>query len=557
MKIRLLSVLAILVMTSGQMPAFAADESFDIVRFRVEGNTILPVADVGQLVAPFTGRQRTYADVQRALEALEGAYRNRGFGAVQVYVPEQELTEGVVTLQVTEAVIGRVVVNGNQYFSTENVRRTLPLLKEGMAPNLRQISENVQLANENPAKQVDVSLAASDEEGKVDAKVQVEDEAPRKVILTLDNTGDKDKTGQYRTGFAYRDSNLMGSDEVLTLGYITAPDAPEGVGMDVYSLGLRIPFYDQGDSLDIIYANSSVNLPANVIQPGGLLAINGKGDIWAVRWNHLMPREGEYTSRFVTGFDQKVSLNSCTTGVGVSCVNTTTRLLSGTYSGQWATSRFTADFNAGIAYSIPMGGRQDGWRYNYASMGRATNMDFYVLKAGGSYAMAVGDWMVRAAVVTQYSDKPLPSGEQLGLAGANAVRGFTERAQAADVGYVANVELYTPDLIPVINKLSDQNVLGILRALAFIDTSDGYNWLTNGVKYIDESGAANTHDATSINERILLSSFGFGLRYGIGKDISAKFDWAKVIHSAPSSKTNPADRIDADWRAHFSISYAF
>ncbi|MEK7862430.1 MAG: POTRA domain-containing protein, partial [Chloroflexota bacterium] len=52
---------------------------FDIQRFVVEGNTLLPQAEAEGLVAPFAGRQRAFGDVQRALETLESAYRLRGF----------------------------------------------------------------------------------------------------------------------------------------------------------------------------------------------------------------------------------------------------------------------------------------------------------------------------------------------------------------------------------------------------------------------------------------------------------------------------------------------
>jgi hemolysin activation/secretion protein len=72
---------------------------------------------------------------------------------VQVYVPEQELTAGIVRLQVSEGVVGKITIIGNKQFNDDNVRASLPHLKQGTAPNMRQLSENVQLANENPAKQ--------------------------------------------------------------------------------------------------------------------------------------------------------------------------------------------------------------------------------------------------------------------------------------------------------------------------------------------------------------------------------------------------------------------
>src|SRR6266404_4128567 len=73
---------------------------FDITAYRVEGNTLLSNSQVEYAVTPFRGKQRDFADIQRALEALETAYRKAGFGAVQVFLPEQELQSGVVVLRV-------------------------------------------------------------------------------------------------------------------------------------------------------------------------------------------------------------------------------------------------------------------------------------------------------------------------------------------------------------------------------------------------------------------------------------------------------------------------
>ena len=93
---------------------------FDIARFTVEGNSLLAADEIERLVGPFTGGQRDFGDVQRALEALEGAYRARGYSAVQVYLPEQDLEKGEVVLRVVEARIRAVEERGNKHFDDGN-----------------------------------------------------------------------------------------------------------------------------------------------------------------------------------------------------------------------------------------------------------------------------------------------------------------------------------------------------------------------------------------------------------------------------------------------------
>ena len=234
----------------------AEDERFNITRFQIEGNTLLSAEELQRTVAPLTGPGRVYGDVQQALEALEAAYRKAGYSAVQVNVPEQELTSGVVIINISESVIGQITVSDNKYFSEQNIRNSLPQLQVGKSPNLTAISQAVQLSNDNPAKQVNVALSVSDEEGKVDADVKVTDYNPLRVFMTVDNTG-APATGNWRTGVAIQHANLFDRDQVGTLAYTTSPDSPSGVKVNLYSLGYRIPLYTLGDSIEFIYAKGN------------------------------------------------------------------------------------------------------------------------------------------------------------------------------------------------------------------------------------------------------------------------------------------------------------
>lgn len=549
-------------------PANAQDATFDIVRFQVEGNSILPAVKTQELVAPFVGQKKRYGDVQKALEALENEYRRLGYGTVQVYVPEQELTTGVVRLQVSEGVVGKVTVTGNKYFNDANVRASLPNLKEGTAPNMRQLSENVQLSNENAAKQVEVTLGVSEDEGKVDVKVEVKEENPERIYLTLDNTGTK-ASGKHRVGIAYQNANIGNSDQVLTLAYTTALDPPggmkilanrmpwqdgKGVKVDIFSIGYRLPLYSVGDSIDFIYGNSGTDTPSTSPTLGTGLGINGKGEVFGFRYNHIFPRAGEYTSRLVLGLDYKYMNSRCAingnpTAFGTAgCTPHTFRPVSATYSGQWQKPGQAIDFNVGVVHHLfPMGseftfapaapaaGGTD--RYSAAS-GYRTKDEFTALRFGGSYATAItGDWLVRIAASGQHANNALPAGERLGLAGSNAVRGFLERAVAVDRGYFANIEAYSPDIA------ASFGIPGNLKWLVFYDTAQGFN-LSDSVV------------SQQLNQKVGIASMGIGFRYNINKDVSARIDIARVMDGVwPNGAPNVA--LEGDIRGHFGLAFGF
>ena len=523
-----------------------AEDSFTIERFQVEGNTLLSAEEIQRLVAPMTGSGRVYGDVQKALEALDNAYRKEGYSAVQVYVPEQELTGGVVRIQVTENAIRDVTVTGNKYFSEKNIRASVPALEIGKTPNLRAISEAVQLSNDSAAKQINVSLSSAEEDGKIDAEVKVTDYDPLRVFLTLDNTGAA-STGNWRTGVAIQHANLFDRDQVGTLAYTTSPDSPHGVKVDIYSLGYRIPLYGIGDSLDFIYGKSSVNTPGGSPTLGGVLGFTGKGDVYGFRWNHFFAREGETSTKLVFGVDYKkidsrCSINGSEISIApptppiASCVPYTTMPLSVTYSGQTRGVGQNIDYNIGIArnwgtgtaYTNTQGGNRVD-RYSYLTPGsRNSNDDFIILRGGASIFKGFkNDWQMRIAATAQYAKDPLVSAEQFGLVGATTVRGFTERAVAADSGVIVNVEVYTPELVSK----------GNMRLLAFFDIGRGYN---------------NNVGSSSIPSGMTVASLGFGTRYALGRDFNVKLDVARVANAGTSLTEKRGDL-----NAHVSATLGF
>jgi len=532
----------------GVTPCLAEDERFDVNRVQVDGNTLLPDAEVQRIVSRLTGKQRVYGDIQKTLEALEGAYRKAGYGTVQVFVPEQELTGGTVQLRVTEGIIGKVIISGNNYFSNENVRAGLPALKEGKTPNMRELSEVIQLSNESPAKQVEVTLGASEEENKVDAKVVVTEENPQRAYATFDTTG-TEGNGRTRLGIAYQHANLFNRDHTLTLAYTGSPDQPTSVKVDVFSIGYRIPLYDLGDSVDFIYGKSNVNTPSATPTLGTDLGIAGKGDVIGLRYNYIFPRQGEYTSRLVFGLDYKYMNTRCVlfgqpaninppTPTTASCVPYTSRPLSLTYSGQWQTPGQMLDFNVGLSQNWSLGTQYTNTtgtvdRYSYLTSGnRDTKDNFTILRYGGSYLKALeGDMQFRIAGSGQFTDKVMVAAEQFGLAGSTTVRGFSERAAASDWGYVVNAELYSPEL----SKAA--GVPGSLRALIFYDFSRGFNHRTLG---------------TTVAEKIGVASVGAGLRYNIGKDVSVRADLGIVLDDGPA-----LTRTQGEFRGHLNMMIAF
>lgn len=528
---------AILAASAQGQTAAMQTPRFAIERFQVDGNTLVPAAEIARGLTAFTGPSRDFADVQRAVETLEALYRERGYNTAYVSVPEQELEKGVVRLRVIEGRIGQVTVTGNEHFSAANIRAALPQLVEGEAPVAARLSENIQLANENPSKQVEVVLGVGAREGEVNANIKVQDERPYRFSATYDNTG-TESTGQHRLGVSVQHNNLFDRDHSASFSYTMAPDKPEGVQVDIYSLGYRIPLYGLGDSIDLLYANSTVGVPSSSPSLGGSLGIVGKGDVFSLRYNWLQPRLGEYSSRVIFALDEKDMQSACKSAAGTPLTGTAgcepyrVRTLAATYSGRLEQPGRVVAFAVGPALSIA---HSSDHSYGLASGNRNAPTNFRVWRANGSLLQVLPeDWQLRLGGQLQWATSALVPTEQIGLAGSQAVRGFVERAVATDAGLFVQSEVYTPDLAGL------TSAPGSLRALAFYDFANG-----------------RTHGAAAggKNSRAALASAGLGLRYSYDKRFSWRFDLAHVIDShTDAPNTNP---IDNGWRGHFSLTVGF
>ena len=515
-----------------QVPTVQApiEVRFDITRYIAQGNTLLPSEEIERLVQSFVGRQRDFGDVQRALEALENAYRSRGYAAVQVYLPEQELDKGEITLRVIEARIRRVEVQGNKFFSDDNVRESLAALSVGTSPNSSAVANNLAIVNENMAKQTTVTLRAGDKEGEVDAVVEVSDEKPAKTFVTFDNTGNP-STGYYRLGIGYLNANLNDRDSALTLQFITSPDHVKDVG--IYSAGYHLPLYKLGGSMDFVAGYSDVN--AGTTQTtSGPLAFSGRGGVYGARFNQHLDRRAGYDHKLVWAIDQRNYRNTCSLGdfgpegCGTSGATFSVTPVSLTYSGTFTGA--TAQNSLYVTGSTNMGGGAYG---NTAALGRArfgAKENYNVLRLGASHSSSfAGDWQLRARFDLQHANEVLVGPEQFGIGGANSVRGFLERELADDKGHAASVEVHTPELAP---RLGWKD--GNLRLLAFYDLA--------------RTRRVNPLPGEVVNNGI--ASAGFGMRLGLQKSFNVRIDMANI--------RNPGGtRQEGHWRGTFAAVLSF
>jgi hemolysin activation/secretion protein len=496
-----------------------APPKFEIQRYQLEGNTLLAPEKIDRVLAPYVGRNKDFGDVQRALEALQGAYQDAGFGGVEIRLPEQELERGEVRFVVIETRIARVMIEGNEHFSTANIRRSVPGLREGITPNSRDIADSVRLANENPSKQSTVLLRGGEREGEVDATIRVADIAPERWSVSLDNTGNTN-TGRARLGLAYQHSNLFDRDHVFTGQIILSPTKIKEV--NVYGVGYKIPLYGRGDSIEFVGGYSNVD--SGTVQD--LFLVSGQGAIYGVRYNQALPKWGDLEQKIIYGLDYRAYQNQVTPENAPDQLvpDITVHPISLTYTANYRVTGHDLSFYLNATQNIP--GGNDGRDEDFKDQGArflvgAANYRLYRL--GFNYVRVLKeDWQFRANFSAQHTNDALVAPEQFGIGGADNIRGFGERYVSNDRGYRTTVEIYTPDVAKGVGFNE-----GRLRFLAFYDTG----------------GVRRNYATPDEQEHAHLDSAGVGLRLSHKTYFTARFDVGHVFHdgtgfSPPDSRRN-------------------
>lgn len=496
--------------------------------FRVQGNSLLPTAQVEAALAPYTG-ERSADELQRAAAALQALYARAGWGGVVAFVAPQSAADGIVTITVVEGRLARVQVTGQRQFSQANVRASLPALVEGGTPPLRLLDAQITMANENPAKQLQVLLQPGANPGETDAQVQVAEQPLQRWTATLDNRGNH-RTGHWRASLGWQHANLSDRDDVLTLNAQTAPDKPSAV--KVLSGSYRLPLYAQRSFLDAYAAWSDVD-GGTTSTVAGALSFAGRGRLAGVRGTLLLPRWGEADQRLALALDHRAYLNSCEIAglppgaCGPAGESVSVQPLSLEYSVQQA-GAVAFGLAVGLHHNLQLGG------------GHARSSQFEAVRAGaephfsalrgtlfvGGQPLEGWDLQLRAA--GQFTDDALVPGEQFGIGGAASVRGYREREVAGDRGLQATLELTGPELLRTGGGAT-------LRALGFFDAG----WVANRAGLPCESD----------RDECSLRAAGLGLRGSVGR-------WQAQLYLAQALKAAPqTDRHDL--RAHLAVSTRF
>lgn len=493
----------------------------DINEYIVRGNSVLDARTIELAVTPYLGPQRTMKDVENARDALLSAYNARGYQSVYVDLPEQQVTGGVVYLQVNETKVGRVRVVGAQYNSPLEVREQVPALQEGKVPDFNLAQAQLTTLNRSAKRQVMPLVKQGALPGTMDVDLKVDDSSPWRASAGLNNDYSAD-TKELRATASIGHDNLWQLGHSASLSFFGTPQDLNQT--KVWSGSYTAPLRDSNWTLDA----SGYKSDSTVSTVGGTTVL-GKGYAIGFKATYTVPNTGNWWHTMSVGVDFKNNEEALQLGGTGDKVPLKYAPITLGYMGfvQNERSQYSLGLTmiAGTRSLFGYGSDEQAFAYKRYE----AKPNFMVLKAdlNGSYSFE-NEMQVGFRFAGQLTDSPLVSGEQIAAGGMNSVRGYLSAETTGDYGVVGSLELRSKPL-NYFNPLVEN-----WRVYAFGDASR--------LKLRDP--------LIEQQDLFTLASVGFGTSFRLGEQISGRVDVGYPLKAGPRTEKH-------DTRVNFSLNASY
>jgi hemolysin activation/secretion protein len=281
--------------------------SVRVKSFRFAGNTLLAEQQLAPALAEFLNRDLSFEGLQRAVAAVAAAYREAGW-LVRAYLPEQDISAGVVTVQVVEARFAGMRIEGDApkrvaVGEVEGfIRRAQP---RGAPLRADALDRGLLLLDDLPGVSVAGTLAPGQRDGETALVLQVSDEPLIYGSVGLDNTGAR-STGSHRLTASLNINSPGRRGDLLGLMVLHTE------GSDYGRLALTVP--DGYDGLRLGASISGMNY--RVIEGAGVAAkIRGRSNSLGLDINYPLQRSRVQNLYWTAGLDKKGFFNRDLTDV--------------------------------------------------------------------------------------------------------------------------------------------------------------------------------------------------------------------------------------------------
>ncbi|MCW2487142.1 ShlB/FhaC/HecB family hemolysin secretion/activation protein [Candidatus Symbiopectobacterium sp. NZEC127] len=157
----------------------------------IEGSTVLSLPTQKTIVAPWQHRCLTVSHMRQLVRAISQRYLERGYVTSQAWLPEQDVSTGVLRIAITEGRIESITQQGK---TPHSLAMVFPG-NQGRLLNLRDLEQGLEQLNRLTSQPVTIDIQPGHQSGYSRILIVSKRKAfPASVSFSADNSGQK-KTG--------------------------------------------------------------------------------------------------------------------------------------------------------------------------------------------------------------------------------------------------------------------------------------------------------------------------------------------------------------------------
>ncbi|MFA6349853.1 MAG: ShlB/FhaC/HecB family hemolysin secretion/activation protein [Candidatus Omnitrophota bacterium] len=480
---------------------------------KISGAVLFKPEELRLTYESYLGKEVSFSDLAKITETVKSKYKAKGYLTTAVFLPEQDIKEGVIEIKVVEGKMGKLTIEGGKWFSSELIEKYFHLKKNEII-NVNGLQRDILRLNQNSDLEVKTIISPGQEPETSDIVLKVQDRFPWHAGIGQDNQGTR-LSGRYRSSLSFRSTNATGNLDSLFLNSLYSGKT---FGQSL-SYSLPVGTYGTKLGVDMTYFTMRLGKEFKTAE------ITGNTQIYTPRVSWELALTEDFQANTEIGMDIK-SIKKKTGGEVIS--NDQLRIpyfgfnfsKIDSFNGQTTfVPRFafsTSRFLGASKRNHPTSSRQGtgGFFFKY-------NQDITRIQR-----MPLTSYMLLRSQF-QLATHTLPSSEQIQLGGANSIRGYPEGEYLADWGGSMSLDWVFPMyFIPKGWKLknADLPLRNQIEPVFFVDIGGGQ---------LKKVIPGEQHSK-------FLAGIGGGLRFRFNRNISCRLDWAGSIGNNPSSGSGPS-----------------
>ncbi|MDB5570529.1 MAG: peptide transporter [Hyphomicrobiales bacterium] len=459
----------------------------------VSGDAAIFPPSVKTVGERYIGKPMTLGDLDQLTRDIVLAFRAEDRPVVNVVVPEQEVTSGVLQVLVVVGRLSSVKVEGARPGDAAFFKREFRM-PAGQPISEGALLDDLRYFNRNPFRNVTALYQPGAGYGQTEIALAVNQQKPWLVYGGVESKGDRGALGIYRPYVGAMAHNMLGLDEVVGYQFTTAKNVH---ALRSHVLSFTVPLMARLQ-LQATYGHTDTN--SDLAAP---LTQRGSSDVAGLYLTAPLPHWGRLSHDMRVGAEYKSTNNNLDYGGGkVTATNAVAAHAVIGYNGEWLSAFGVTRMDAN-AYYAPgkMFSGSDDAAFNALRGGAQARYAYARATVDHRLDFASG-WRAVGVLTGQISSTSLLPTETLLMGGIGSVRGFTFGKQRADSGVVANLTVYTPALSLLGDKAP--GFMDQLRLYGFVDHGSGKNHFETAV------------DKAKVN----LTGAGLGLTYDVAPNAS-------------------------------------